>query len=79
MLVTCRPNMFTVVLTGFEVNQTWLQIGYKKFANAVECVDYLDCVYEKRIESAVYHNKSMSGARVGITDKTRKALKILGF
>ena len=48
------------------MNQTWLQIGYKKFVDAEEGSDYPDYVYEKRIESAVYHNKSMSGTRVGI-------------
>lgn len=58
---------FIVVPTGFEVNQTWLQIGYKKFSDAVEIVDYLDCVYEKRIESAVYCEKSKSSARVGMS------------
>lgn len=55
-----------MVANGFEVNQAWLQIGYKKFKDAVEWLDYLDCVDKKRIESAVYHEKSMSGARVGM-------------
>ena len=55
-----------VVSTGFEVNQIWLQIGYKKFLDAVESLYYLDCVYEKRIESAVYYKKSKTSTRVGI-------------
>ena len=61
------------------MNQAWLQIGYKKFVDAVEWLDYLDCAYEKRIESAVYHEKSMSGARVGVNNFAQKALQILEF
>ena len=57
---------FTVVLTGFEVNQAWLHIGYKKFVDVVEGQNYLDYVYEKRIESAVYYEKSKPSTRVGI-------------
>ena len=57
---------FTVVSTGFEVNQTWLQIGYKKFTDVVERKDYLDYVYKKRIESAACYEKSKASTRVGM-------------
>ena len=36
-----------MILNEFEVNQAWLQIGYKKFTDAVEGLNYLDYVYEK--------------------------------
>ena len=65
---------FAVASTGFEVNQTWLQIGYKKFVDAVKRLDYLDCVYEKRIESAVHYKKSKASTRVGMISQNRKAL-----
>ena len=58
---------FTVVPAGFEVNQAWLQIGYKKFEDVVERLDYLDCVYKKRIESAVYYKESKPSTRVGVS------------
>ena len=48
------------------MNQTWLQIGYKKFVDTVEIVDYLDCVHEKRIESAVYYEESKPSTRAWI-------------
>lgn len=48
------------------MNQTWLQIGYKKFTDVVERTDYLDYVHEKRIESAVYYEKSKASTRVGV-------------
>jgi len=44
-----------MVSSGCEVNQPWLQDGYKKFKDALDslkCVDYVD---EKRTESAFYH------------------------
>lgn len=65
---------FTVVPGGFEVNQAWLQIGYKKFVDAVKRLDYLNCVYEKRIENAVYYRKSMPSTRVGVVFSLRKVL-----
>jgi len=70
---------FTVVSAGFEVNQTWLQIGYKKFADVVERKDYLNYVHEKRIESAVYYEKSKASTRVGMTIKRLQTRMNTGF
>lgn len=56
----------------------WLQNGYRIRKDATDSVKYVECVDEKRTISAYYHEKLRSGARVGITDKTRKALKTLG-
>ena len=63
---------FTVVSTDFEVNQTWLQIGNKKFTDVVERKDYLDYVYEKRIESAVCCEKSNTSTSLAM-DTNMKA------
>ena len=65
---------FTVVSTGFEVNQTWLQIGYKNFTDVVERKNYLDYVYKKRIESAACYEKSKASTRVGVISEDGKAL-----
>lgn len=73
---------FAVVPNSFEVNQMWLQIGYKKFVDAVERLDYLDCVHEKRIENALYHEESKPSTRVGMsfwTLETVAAQRITAF
>ena len=60
-------HSFAVVSCGFEVNQTWLQIGYKKVADAEEWLKKADNTNEKRWKSVVLHEKIRSGGRVGIT------------
>jgi hypothetical protein len=48
------------------VNPLWLQIGYKKVKDAPESLKYVDCVDEKRIESALYDGELRFGTRVGM-------------
>ena len=57
---------FAVVSSGFDVNHSWLQNGYKKVEEPLESLKYVDYVDEKWIINAFYHRKLMSVPRVGI-------------
>ena len=73
---SCRTK---IVTTGCEVNHPWLQDGYKKFKDAPDTLKYVDCVDEKRTESAFYHPISKPETRVGIMKTIPETRYLSGF